>query len=76
MLILYPRLKTGNVLWTCDNCGWTTEVTCIETNAVALHCTCDNTMHPKCNDKWYNKGLYFQNKKLTNTLNELGQQDE
>ena len=75
MLILYPRLSNGNVLWTCDSCRKTGEVTCIETNAVAIYCMCDESMHPKCNEKWYNKGVYFENKKLTTTLNNLGQND-
>ena len=58
MLILYPRLSNGNVLWTCDNCGVTAEVSEFETNAVALVCVCDMKTHPRCNSKWYYEGLY------------------
>ena len=58
MLILYPRLSNGNVLWTCDNCGVTAEVSEFETNAVALVCMCDMKTHPQCNNDWYYKGLY------------------
>ena len=58
MLILYPRLSNGNVLWTCDNCGVTAEVSEFETNAVALVCVCDMKTHPRCNSKWYYDGLY------------------
>ena len=60
MLILYPRLKNGNVLWSCDNCNKTAEITSSDTQAVAIYCMCDNSMHPLCNDKWYNSNLYFK----------------
>ena len=59
MLIFYPRIKNGNILWSCDNCENTAEVSFPETNAVALYCKCSNEIHPQCNDEWYNKGLYF-----------------
>ena len=59
LLILFPRLPNGNVLWTCDNCDSTAEVSCSDTSAVALFCTCNHKINPQCNDKWYNKGLYF-----------------
>jgi hypothetical protein len=59
MLIFYPRLPNGNVLWTCDNCGETAQVSEINTNAVALVCNCDMTVHPECNSKWYYQGLYW-----------------
>ena len=58
MLIFYPRLSNGNVLWTCDNCGYTAEVSELGTNAVALVCQCDMNTHPECNNDWYYKGLY------------------
>jgi hypothetical protein len=58
MLIFYPRLSNGNVLWTCDNCGDTAEVSSENTNAVALVCMCDTKVHPQCNSKWYYDGLY------------------
>jgi len=59
MLILYPRLPNGNILWTCDNCNETAQVSCADTNAVALICMCDGKVHPECNNDWYNQGLYL-----------------
>ena len=59
LLILFPRLPNGNILWTCDNCNASAEVSCTDTNAVALYCTCNNKINPQCNEEWYNKGLYF-----------------
>jgi hypothetical protein len=59
MLILYPKLLNGNVLWTCDNCGNTAEISVPNTNAVALFCPCDGKVHPQCNNDWYYKGLYW-----------------
>ena len=38
MLILYPRLKNGNVLWSCDNCNKTAEITSADTQVVAIYC--------------------------------------
>ena len=60
LLVLFPRLPNGNVLWTCDNCGDTAEVSCSDTSAVALFCTCNHKINPRCNDEWYNTGLYFE----------------
>ena len=68
MLILYPKLPNGNILWSCDNCDRTAEVCSFDTNAVALLCACDSTMHPQCNDDWYNKGLYWARIPLNNRL--------
>ena len=59
MLIFYPVLSNGNVLWTCDNCDRTAEVSWPDTNAVALVCICDGKVHPECNNDWYYKGLYW-----------------
>ena len=59
MLIFYPRLSNGNVLWTCDNCGDTAEISCLDTSAVAIYCMCNRKVNPQCNDEWYNEGLYF-----------------
>ena len=59
MLIFYPRLPNGNILWTCDNCSRKAEVSCPDTNAVALICQCDMKCHPECNNDWYYKGLYW-----------------
>ena len=60
MKIIYPELANGNILWTCDNCNASAEVSCTDTNAVALYCTCNNKINPQCNEDWYNKGLYFK----------------
>ena len=60
MLILYPRLKNGNILWSCDNCDNTAEVSYSNTHAVALICSCDGKVHPQCNNDWYYKGLYWE----------------
>ena len=59
MLIFYPKLPNGNILWSCDNCDRTAEVSCVDTNAVALVCVCDGQVHPECNNDWYYKGLYW-----------------
>ena len=53
-------LSNGNVLWTCDNCGNTAEVSIPNTSAVALICMCDGKVHPECNNDWYYKGLYWE----------------
>jgi hypothetical protein len=60
MLILYPRLPNGNILWRCDNCKRTAEVSMSDTNAVALICICDGKVHPECNNNWYYQGLYWE----------------
>ena len=60
MLILYPKLKNSNILWTCDNCGNTAEICYGGTAAVSIYCMCDQSCHPKCNDVWYNKSLYWK----------------
>ena len=60
MLILYPRLSNGNILWTCNNCGNTAQVSEFETNAVALVCQCDMKTHPRCNSDWYYNRLYWE----------------
>ena len=60
MLIFYPTLPNGNVLWTCDNCDRTAEVSWPDTKAVALVCQCDMKTHPQCNSDWYYKGLYWE----------------
>ena len=59
MLILYPRLPNGNVLWSCDNCDGTAAISTPDTNAVALLCICDGKVHPACNNDWYYQGLYW-----------------
>ena len=69
MLIFYPTLSNGNVLWTCDNCGEKKEVSCPDTNAVALLCICDGKVHPQCNDDWYYKGLYWERIPMENRMN-------
>ena len=59
MLIFYPRLPNGNILWSCDNCDNTAQVSFSDTNAVALYCMCSRKTRPKCNVDWYNGGLYM-----------------
>ena len=59
MLIFYPKLLNGNILWGCDNCYRTAEVSMPDTNAVALICICDDKVHPECNNEWYYQGLYW-----------------
>ena len=60
MLILYPRISNGNILWSCDDCKDKKQVVYGGTNAVALVCQCDGKTHPKCNSDWYYKGLYWE----------------
>ena len=60
MLILYPKLPNGNIHWTCDNCGKTAEICYGGTAAVSIYCMCDRSCHPKCNDEWYNKSLFWK----------------
>ena len=60
MLIFYPRLPNGNILWNCDNCDIIAEVSTPDTNAVALVCQCDGKVHPECNNRWYYDGLYWE----------------
>ena len=69
LLILFPRLPNGNVLWICDNCGDTAEVSCSDTSAVALYCICNNKINPQCNNEWYNKGLYFKRIPIETRMN-------
>ena len=64
-LIFFPRLKNGNVLWKCNNCGVEAEVSEFDTCAVALVCVCDGKVHPECNNRWYYAGLY-RDRKLKN----------
>ena len=59
MLIFYPKLPNGNILWSCDNCNETAEASVADTNAVALLCICDGKVHPECNNDWYYQGLYW-----------------
>ena len=61
-LVFFERLENGNVLWECDNCDRTAEVSCFNTRAIALVCECDMTCHPKCNNRWYYDGLYHDKK--------------
>ena len=41
MIILYPKLSNGNVLWTCDNCGEQAEISFVETRRVSIYCICN-----------------------------------
>ena len=62
-LVFFDRLENGNVLWSCDNCNNTAEVSCSDTRAVALYCMCTRSIHPPGNADWYNK-LQYYNKEL------------
>ena len=57
-LVFFERLENGNVLWKCDNCDNTAQVSCFDTRAVSIVCSCDMICHPKCNKDWYYDGLY------------------
>ena len=63
MKIIYPRLANGNILWTCDNCGDTAEVSEPDTHMVSIYCSCDASSHPKCNYRWYYDNLYYEKDK-------------
>ena len=82
MLIFYPKLPNGNILWTCDNCGNTAQVSFSDTAAVALYCMCNRKINPHCNDKWYNESLYMKRipmeirLKRCSRLRELYEKDE
>ena len=69
MLILYPKVPNGNILWSCDKCDRTAEVSCSDTNAVALVCVCDGKVHPQCNNRWYYDGLYWERIPMENRKN-------
>ena len=61
-LVFFKRLENGYVLWKCDNCDKTAEVSCFDTRAVSLVCSCDMTCHPECNKKWYYENLFYDKK--------------
>ena len=61
-LVFFKRLENGNVLWKCDNCDKTAQVSCFATRAVSLVCSCDMTCHPECNKKWYYENLFYDKK--------------
>ena len=61
-LVFFERLENGNVLWKCDNCDRTAQVSCFDTRAVSLVCMCDMTCHPECNKKWYYENLFCDKK--------------
>ena len=82
MLIFYPKLPNGNILWSCDNCDNTAQVSFSDTAAVALYCMCNRKINPHCNDKWYNESLYMKRipmeirLKRCSRLRELYEKDE
>ena len=63
MIILYPKLANGNILWTCDNCGDQAEITVMDTRRVSIYCTCNNKCNPQCNEEYYNTGEYLSSNK-------------
>ena len=63
MKIIYPKLANGSILWTCDNCGNTGEVSWADTRMVSIYCQCDERCHPKCNHRWYYDRWYYEKDK-------------
>ena len=68
MIIIYPRLANGNVLWTCDNCGDKAEISVRETRRVSIYCICNNKCNPVCNQEYYNSGEFLSNEVPINTI--------
>ena len=64
MIIIYPKLDNGNVLWTCDNCGVKAEITAPLTQRVSIYCICNNKCNPQCNEEYYNTGEYLRSNKI------------
>ncbi len=60
MIILYPRLANGNVLWTCNLCGNSDQITVFTTRRVSIYCTCNRKCNPACNKEYYNTGEYLK----------------
>ena len=63
MIIIYPKLANGNVLWTCDNCGNKSEISCVETRRLSIYCNCNKRCNPKCNAEYYTTGEYLNSNK-------------
>ena len=63
MIIIYPKLDNGNVLWTCDNCGDKAEISVPQTRRVSIYCICNKRCNPKCNEEYYNTGIYLSSNK-------------
>ena len=61
MIIIYPKLTNGNVLWTCDNCGKQAEISFVETRRISIYCSCTKRCNPICNAEYYNTGEYLSN---------------
>ena len=64
MIIIYPKLANGNVLWTCDNCGNKSEISCVETRRLSIYCNCNKRCNPKCNAEYYTTGEYLSSKEI------------
>ena len=60
MIVLFPKLPNGNILWKCEYCGQEYEV-CSSTRRVWLYCICGK-FSPKCNREYYTKGGYLKKK--------------
>ena len=58
MLKIFPKLKNGNIMWTCDKCGSQSQI-CSPTRRVAIYCECNNKCNPTCNEEYYNTGAYM-----------------
>ena len=59
MIVIFPKLKNGNILWTCDNCGEQSQI-CSPTRRVSIYCKCNKQCNPKCNEKYYNTSAYMK----------------
>jgi len=57
-VILYPKLSNGNILWTCDICGYKAQIT-TSTRRVSIYCICNEKCNPQCNEEYYNSGEYL-----------------
>jgi hypothetical protein len=63
MIIIYPKLANGNVLWTCDLCGNKAEISVPQTQQVSIYCNCNKKCNPTCNAEYYNTGVYLNSNK-------------
>ena len=63
MLKIFPKLKNGNIMWTCDNCGSQSQI-CSPTRRVSIYCECNNKCNPTCNEEYYNTGEYLSSNKI------------
>ena len=58
LIVIFPKLSNGNILWSCKYCNRKYEVT-THTRRVWLMCSCGKES-PECNKKYYCNGEYFE----------------